>query len=367
MKVLQTIKYYEPSKGGMESVAKNLVDGLIKTNPDAQFIVYCNNHQNSLSSERHVYSAQLTVVREATPILLKSQPLNYFYRNLKKLLTDTDVVHHHYPFPTMELALSRQLPLLKTKKFIITWHANIENSRWSSIGKLYNPLTHKLLSAADAIIVTSPQLFEQSKILREYEDKVKVIPLTFDSQFASNTARSLPHSQKKILFVGKLRDYKGVRFLIEAMKGVDALVDIVGNGEKEKELRTLVSDLDLGTRISFHTQVSDDQLKNFYRDADLFVLPSINEAEAFGVVQLEAMSAGLPVINTYLNSGVPFVSLDKVTGRTVSPGEVEELRTAILEILSDAELYHRYSCNALARAAEFTVDKMVNKYFETYI
>lgn len=346
-------------------MAKTLIDGAIKQYRDINFTVYCNSHQTTFKTifERKF---QLHIVREATPFLFKSQPVNLFYKNLRKLILENDVIHHHYPFPTMERALVNNLDLLKQKKLIITWHANIQNSRWSWIESIYNPMTVKLLTAADKIVVTSPQLLADSKILQDYKDKVKIIPLAFDSKFAVNEPKVIRGTGRKILFVGKLRDYKGVDYLIRAMQDVDAVLDIVGNGEKEKKLKQLVADLNLNSKIKFWNNASDEDLNLFYQNASVFVLPSINEAEAFGIVQLEAMGSATPVINTHLKSGVPYVSLDGVTGFTVPPRSPHALATAINRILEDADLYQQFSRNAIARAMEFSEKTMVSKYYEVY-
>ena len=366
MKVLQTIKYYDPCKGGMEAVAKTLVEGAILLDKNISFAVYCNNHLQGIKSHHEKVSERLNIIRQSTPFFIKSQPLNFHYGDLKKLISENEIIHHHYPFPTMEMALLRNITLLKKKKFIITWHANIQNSRWSWIEKIYNPIVDKLLSVADHIVVTSPQLFEQSAILKKHKDKVQVIPLTFDSKFITKEAKTLKKTVNRILFVGKLREYKGLKYLIKAMKGVEAQLDIVGNGEEEKELKKMTEILGLTNKINFHTNVSDENLQLFYRNADLFVLPSINEAEAFGVVQLEALSSGVPVINTQLNSGVPYVSLHKETGVTVPPSNEKALANAIISLLNNPDLYHTYSKNAIQRAKEFSLDKMVSRYLKIY-
>lgn len=367
MKILQTIKYYDPCKGGMEAVAKTLVEGAIVTDSNINFTVYCNNHVQNKNVSREIKNKQLTIIRESTPVLVKSQPLNLSYKNLKELIIENDVVHHHYPFPTMEIALLKNINLLKKKRFVITWHANIQNSRWSWIAKFYNPIIKKLLKIADKIVVTSPQLFEQSDILKDFQDKVEIIPLSFDPKFISSEPKNITYENKEILFVGKLREYKGVKYLIEAMQNVDAKLNIVGNGEKEDDLKKLTTDLNLVHKITFNTNASDDDLLRFYKESHLFVLPSINEAEAFGVVQLEALSSGLPVINTQLKSGVPYVSLDNVTGFTVEPENIEQLQDSINKIFNNAELYLKFSKNALARAKEFSIDKMVEKYQKIYV
>ena len=368
MKVLQTVKYYHPSKGGMESVVKNIVEGVSEVDDGIKFTVYSNNHASNFRNTAETYD-NIHILREATPVFVKSQPLNIRYKSLPKFLAVSDVVHHHYPYPNMEFALVRNARILRDKRLIITWHANIENSRWGFMKKYYDPLVRRLLSLARYIVVTSPQLFEHSVVLKDFKDKVRVIPLSFDPTFGvEGTAPKTIALDKprNILFVGKLRAYKGVSYLIDAIRDSDALLTIVGEGEEEVNLRNQVKLLGLESRVSFLKGVDNTELIKIYRQSDLFVLPSISEAEAFGVVQLEAMAQGLPVINTNLRSGVPFVSLDKVTGVTVEPKSSENLSLAINTLLNNKALYEAYSLNSMKRSRLFTREKLALAYLELY-
>jgi glycosyltransferase involved in cell wall biosynthesis len=368
LKILQTVKYYHPSKGGMETVVKNIVEGVTSISADAQFTIYSNHNTPSLSRKTDV-CGNAHVIREATPLLFKSQPLNFRYGGLSTLIRANDIIHHHYPFPNMEMALLRNKSSLKRKKFIVTWHANIENSRWKFTDKYYKPLINEILKVSKHIVVTSPQLFESSKILQTWETKVHVIPLSHDIDMSLNpiSCKSLVDNNiRKVLFVGKLRSYKGVKYLIDAISKTDYELIIVGEGEEETSLKNQAISLNVTDRVKFFKDIDNTALRNIYHTSDLFVLPSINEAEAFGVVQLEAMAFGLPVINTYLNSGVPSVSLNNVTGKTVAPRNADELYLAIKAILSNPELYARYSLNSINRAKKFTREKLAESYLNLY-
>jgi rhamnosyl/mannosyltransferase len=270
----------------------------------------------------------------------------------------------------MEVALLRNLDILKKKIFIITWHANIENSRWKAIKVVYNPLINSLLEVCTKVVVTSPQLLENSKLLQGYAHKVEVIPLSFDPEITNFNVikeRKFPKNRKfKLLFIGRLREYKGVKYLIEAIKNLDVELTIVGDGEKELELRELVESFGISSKVAFFKNALNSEIAEYYQNSDLFILPSINEAEAFGIVQLEAMSNALPVINTNLNSGVPFVSLDRISGLTVEPANSEALEKAILEISSNEGFYEELSINSLERSKSFTRSKMANSYLKLY-
>ncbi len=366
MKVLQLVKYYDPCQGGMESVVKNIVEGIITYSNNISFTVYSNNHKQNFV-KYIVNKNRETIIKEITPVLLKSQPLNLRYPSLKKLIKEHDIIHHHYPFPTMEFILLRYLKLMENKKFIITWHANIKNSRWSWIERIYNPLIKKILDRADAIIVTSPQLYNESEILQKYKEKVHVIPLSFDPKYTSNSSKKYPVGRSfELLFVGKLRKYKGVEYLIKSIEKLNVKLTIVGNGEEFDHLKLLVKAIDVENKVVFISNLNDLGLVEIYKKADLFILPSINEAEAFGVVQLEALANALPIINTNLKSGVPFVSLNGYSGITVEPKNSNELSVAIEKIINNKELYELYSSNALERVKLFSRERMLEDYMKIY-
>jgi glycosyltransferase involved in cell wall biosynthesis len=371
VKILQTIKYFYPSKGGMESVLINMINGVLKLNNNVDFTVYTNNHVRSYVLSK-INFGTTKIIQEPSLLKFKSQPIKLFYSNLNKLIKDSDIVHHHFPFPNMELSLLLNLNLLKKKKFIITWHANVENTRWGKYKWFYFLLVGKLLKVCDSIVVTSPQLLENSELLNKFRSKVVVIPLSFNSNISLNKPvkkKYLVGDKFKVLFVGKLRDYKGLKYLISAFREIDAQLTIVGDGELESELKELVKDLFLEKKIIFLKGLSDIELYKTYQEAHLFVLPSINEAEAFGLVQLEAMAFGLPVINTNLKSGVPFVSISGQTGLTVDPKSIDQLSSVINLIINDSKLYKKFSVNALTRSSLFSEEIMAKSYlslFEKY-
>jgi rhamnosyl/mannosyltransferase len=136
-----------------------------------------------------------------------------------------------------------------------------------------------------------------------------------------------------VLGVGRLVYYKGFEHLIEAMKFVQGRLVIVGRGPLRHALQQKAEGCKVSERVSFLTDVED--VCPYYHAADVFALSSVARSEAFGIVQLEAMACGKPVVNTNLDSGVPSVSLDGVSGITVPPADPERLGTAINSLLND--------------------------------
>ena len=151
------------------------------------------------------------------------------------------------------------------------------------------------------------------------------------------------------------------------MKNVDANLLIIGSGPLEKKLSAKIEKLKTNAKITILDHVSTEELANFYHSCDIFVLPSIAKTEAFGIVQLEAMAAGKPVINTDLPTGVPWVSIDGETGLTVPPKNPNALAKAINKLLKNPSLMAKYGRNARMRVQKyFTQSKMIKSINNIY-
>jgi len=170
-----------------------------------------------------------------------------------------------------------------------------------------------------------------------------------------------------VLFVGRLVYYKGVEYLIRAFKNINAQLVLVGSGPLENDLKHLAKDLEIEERVHFLNNIPDADLKAFYHACDIFVLPSIEKTECFGLVQLEAMACGKPVISTNLPTGVPWINQHKKTGLVVPPKDVEALHQAIVFLLENEKLRNEYGKNGQERVKEFTIDLMVEKINNLYL
>jgi rhamnosyl/mannosyltransferase len=167
------------------------------------------------------------------------------------------------------------------------------------------------------------------------------------------------------LFVGRLVPYKGVDVLIDAVAGLPLTTLVVGEGPERAALEARAAAR--SARVAFAGEVDNETLAALYTACDLFVLPSVTRAEAFGMVQLEAMASGKPVISTNLQSGVPWVNRHGETGLVVEPGDAAALRDAIVRLMNDAELRGTLGQAASARVLrEFTVSQMVTRTVSLY-
>jgi glycosyltransferase involved in cell wall biosynthesis len=170
-----------------------------------------------------------------------------------------------------------------------------------------------------------------------------------------------------VVSVGRLVYYKGLEYLIRAMADVRGKLVIVGDGPLRGKLERLTAQLGLAEKVIFAGVIDNADLLSYYHAAALFVLASVARSEAFGLVQIEAMAAGLPVVNTSLDSGVPFVSVHEETGLTVPPAEPQALASAINRLLDDSNLRQRFSRAAVLRARrEFGLDTMLERTLYLY-
>jgi rhamnosyl/mannosyltransferase len=201
-----------------------------------------------------------------------------------------------------------------------------------------------------------------------------VVPYGFD---LSQLVRTHPLTQTLrrqhpgivILAVGRHVSYKGFDVLIRAMPAVDpaARLVIVGTGPLTEAWQSLVAALGLQDRVFFAGLVTDEDLPAYYQACDLLCLPSLTRAEAFGIVQIEAMACGKPVVSTRLGTGVDFVNIDDATGFTVEPGNPQELSGALNRIVRNPELRLRLGEAARQRAeTEFSPQTMAERTLALY-
>jgi rhamnosyl/mannosyltransferase len=135
----------------------------------------------------------------------------------------------------------------------------------------------------------------------------------------------------------------------------------------QQSWHALAQELGLAERVSFVGEVDDDDLPGYYRQADLFVLPSNARSEAFGIVLLEAMASGLPCVATELGTGTSWIVQDGVTGFVVPPLNPTAMAQAINTIAADETLRQRFGQAALVRVkAEFSKEVMVRRVIQVY-
>jgi glycosyltransferase involved in cell wall biosynthesis len=362
-KCLHLSKFFPPEVGGIETVVKDLSAGLARRGWAVEVI--CAN-----VVRRTVVEFQETpVTRLATWFkFAKTSITPSLIRELKT--RDADIIHIHLPNPFVNIAVFVARPNCKV---VLHWHSDIVQQRY--LKKIYAPLQEWLLKRADAIVATSPLYVQGSPCLRPYRQKVHIVPLgsqlrdSFDASgdtlgHRAEKIRS-EYGRKKIIFaLGRFVKYKSFDVLIDAAQHLDddAVVLIGGDGELKESLVGRVVRLGLEEKVIFVGRIADDHLPAYYQACDVFCLPSTMRSEAFGLVLVEAMSYGRPVVATEIEgSGVPWVNQNGITGFNVAPGDPVALATALRRILSDRELGARFGEAGKVRFEKmFSVARMID-------
>lgn len=363
MKILQVNKLYYPHIGGVENSVRDLVQG-IKEKVQVNVLV-----ANTSFSTRREKIDGVDVIKVASLGRFRSAPLTptfgLWLRRLK-----SDIYHFHFPFPTGELAYLWARP---EGKLVVTYHSDIIRQKF--LLRFYAPYLKKFLAAADRVIASSPNMVEHSPFLQEIAKKCRVVPFGIDvkqfrlTQEIREKVRLLrvKYGKKAIFFLGRLIYYKGLEYLIVAMKEVDANLIIAGSGPLESELKRIVKEEGLRRKIDFVGELKDAELPAYYHACDVFALPAVERSEAFGIVQLEAQACGKPVVSTNLKTGVPFVNLDGITGLVVSPRSSTALADALNKLLKNDELRLRLGTQAKKRVEkEFTREVMAERILRVY-
>jgi len=359
MKILHVYKDYFPVVGGIENHVKMLAEAQAARGHDVGVLVTSRDrrtHVETLNGVRIIFAARLATI-SSTPLSLA---LFDFIRR-----ESPDVAHLHFPYPLGEMA---NYFFGRARKTIITYHSDIIRQKFLRV--VYRPLMERVLTRADRIIATSPNYIASSPVLSRYKNKCVVVPLGIDPAPFENgvPAKSRITHRASLLFVGKLRYYKGINYLLEALRDVPhAHLTIVGTGPMERAWRELAQRLNVSDRVSFAGTVSDAELPAYYAAADIFVLPASERSEAFGAVQLEAMAAGKPVICTELGTGTSFVNVHEETGLVVPARDAHALARAINRLLDNPALRVRMGNAGCARVqSEFTLEKMVERVMQVY-
>lgn len=362
MRILHVYKDYFPVLGGIENHVKLLAERQAAEGHEVTVLVTSRTAKGTvevLNGVRVIKAARLATVA-STPLSLML-PWHLACQR-------PDLTHLHFPYPLGEMA---HYFLGHGRRTVLTYHSDVV--RQASILRFYAPLMRRMLCKVDRIVVSSPNYLQSSPILRELNHKCRVVPFGIDrARFLSADPEQGLAIRRRygggplILFVGVLRYYKGLHYLLEAMTQIPARLLIVGDGPMRASLQLQASALDLGEKVVFVGRVSDEELPAYYRAADLFVLPASERSEAFGLVQLEAMSSGLPVVSTELNTGTSYVNRHGESGLVVPPKDPQALAQAINILLRDEPLRRRLSEGALARSALFTVERMLQGIAEVY-
>src|SRR5687767_3132840 len=380
-------KYYPPAPGGIETHVQTLARAQARLGADAR--VVCVNHADrrgrDVTWER--YGATATSDERDGPVRVTRLGRSATFARLDvcpalpSLIEQLnheppDVLHLHTPNPTMVLAvaglLRQDLPL------VVSHHSDIVRQRLL-LRWLHGPFERIVYDRAAAVLTSSPMYVEASETLRTIESKVHAVPLGIDpAPYRRPSPAALRESYELRrrfavngplwLAVGRCVYYKGFELAIQALARVPGTLLLIGSGPLAGELDALARRLGVRDRVAWWPHASADELVGAYLAATALWFPSSARAEAFGIVQVEAMAAGCPVINTdILGSGVPWVSLHGQTGLTVPVNDAPALAAAARRLLEEPGLRRRLAEGAVRRVRqEFEHETMARRTLAIY-
>ena len=366
LRVLHIGKFYPPAPGGMEKVVQLLCESeRAFEHVDSQVLV-ANTDARTVREDVH----GVPVTRVGALGAVGSVGVcPTFPVEVARVRRDVTVIHEPNPVALVADWAARQRGPL-----VVWFHSEVLRPQWK-YRLLYRPFLRRVLARAARIVVSSPHLLEYAAELQPHRHKCVVIPFGLDVERLAATPEVLAQAARlrvadpafRLLFIGRLVPYKGVDVLLGALTRGTARAWIVGDGPLRGALEAEAAARGLVNQVEFLGAVSDEQAAVRFHACDAFVLPSVTPAETFGVVQLEAMACGKPVISTNLRSGVPWVNRHGETGLVVEPGSAAALAAAIAQLQADAALRVRMGEAGRRRVAQdFSLPTMARRTARIY-
>jgi rhamnosyl/mannosyltransferase len=383
LRVCHLGKFYPPASGGIESHLQTLAQAQARLGMAVD--VLCVNHRNHNDEDvtwrrfaatptmrEHDGPVELTRFGRRASLARLECCLGLPRRLWRTSLDQYDLLHVHVPNPTMVLGLFLCRPRVP---WVISYHSDVIRQR--ALLLLQRPFENWVFRRARAVFAASPSYVSGSRYLQRFADKVTVNPYGIDLAaflHPSSAARQAAerfratYGEPLWLAVGRLVYYKGLANAIAALTRVPGRLMIVGEGPLRGELEHQARSAGVADRIAWHSGLSRDELIGAYLASTALWFPSNARSEAFGIVQIEAMACGRPVLNSAIpGSGVAWVSRDGETGLTVPVDDWQALAAAARRLWQDAELRGRFGAQARRRAvSEFDAERMARRVLAVY-
>ena len=354
MRVLHFGRFWNAQYGGLERHVSLLGHGLAAQGVEVVNLVAASGRTGSDESEGLYRLVQAPSFGEAHSMALS--PALVFRALALHREKPFDIFHLHFPDPLSHLT-SMLLP--SNVRRVITWHSDI--IRQKRLLALYKPFQSRILRQADALVAATQAHFDSSTQIPVDvpASRRHVIPYGLDySPLALNTRtaalrdqlRSRAQARGLVFALGRHVYYKGFDVLIDALQYTDAFLILGGEGPLRPQLEQQAAGLGLSERILFTGRLPEEDLSAYFHACDVFCMPSVEQAEAFGLVQLEAMACGKPVVCTQLNNGVNIVNIEGETGLAVPVRDPVTLGKALEALTQDAALRLRLGQQGKQRA-----------------
>jgi len=364
IKVLHFFKtYYPETMGGIEQVIFQIAEGGKKYGFESQ-VLYLSERgaaRNEYVGHHLTHRSKLDLHIASTGFSLSA------FKDFAELAGKVDIVHYHFPWPYMDLV---HFASRIHKPAVVSYHSDIVKQK--TLLKLYQPLMNRFLSSVDCIVASSPNYAESSPVLTRFKDKVRVVPYGLDRDtYPVPSAEKLAFwrarfGERFFLFVGALRYYKGLDYLLEAAKKTQLPVVILGGGHLELELKAQANQLGLSD-VHFLGGLPDDDKAALLTLCYAFVFPSHLRSESFGISLLEGAMYGKPMISCEIGSGTTYINIAGETGLVVPPRDSVALAAAMNHLWNQPAVAASMG-EAAARRFEklFSADSMAEAYAEIY-
>jgi glycosyltransferase involved in cell wall biosynthesis len=367
MKILEITPYLIPDRGGIQNYVYNLSKYFMKIGN--KLIILTSNYPNG---QKLILKNGIKIYR--IPLLLKiGRQILISPKIIFKILNaDCDVIHIHdisKPFYLLPVIIGS---ILSKKPILLTIHNKIisYNSLLWALILIYNKIVIRFVLKISNSIVISTNKLSINKPFLNYKNKISIIhPGVSEKFFVDNLTKK--HKKYKImLFIGKIskdHKYKGFKLLLnsfyEAQKEYKKIkLILIGDGNYINNLRTNISLLSLDDKVEILRNLSDNDLLKVFKESDLFILPSIDEREGWGMVASEALSLGIPVIVSNRAGISEFISKNKF-GTIISPN-VQEIKNAILRIINNYNEYENLSEDAALKIRDLLSWKVIVKKYQ---
>ncbi len=333
MRVLQVYKAALPhSMGGVERVIDGIASGLLGAGHEAEVIAIGPRRETLVQPPGYrVHTVPADFERASCPVAVAALPL------LRALAERADVVHYHAPWPWADAL--HLLGAARGRPTVVSYQSDVVRQR--VLGALYRPLMHAFLRRADRIVASSPDYVASSPVLARHRERTRVVPIGIadgpppESLAQRATAWLDRAGGPFLLFLGVLRYYKGLRFLLEAIAGTPMRLVIAGDGPLRAELEAHAQRLGLSRQVLFAGRVEDDDKWALIDACRAVVLPSHLRSEAYGVALVEAASRGRPMLSCAMGTGTSFINRHGETGYTVPAADSLALKAALEKLWTD--------------------------------
>ena len=286
----------------------------------------------------------------------------------RELAKNSDIIHFHYPYPFADILY---FLFAKNKKSVVTYHSDIV--RQKKLLFFYKIIRDLFLNSVDHIVATSNNYFVSSKTLQKFNNKVSIIPIGIDINSYPIISKKIQLKFKKYLpknffiFVGNFRYYKGLDIALNAVKGTNLNLVLVGIGQVKNKIIKKVREEKI-TNVIFIDSVSEEEKIALLDLAYAFIFPSYLRSEAFGISLLEAAAMGKPLISCEINTGTSYINNNGLTGLVIKPKDKNSLKKAMNFLNSNKLIAKKMGREAKKRAIDlFNEDKTIQEYKKIYI